>query len=353
MSVLYLTEQNALVRLEAETLVIKIPEDKVVGREARKVRIPLMKVSQVVVFGNVTITTPAITAFAERQIELCYLSAHGKFIARTYGHDHKHSQLRLIQRRAHDDPEAAMKIASVCVSAKIQNQKTLLLRSNRTRNSEQIDTAIATIDAARVVIDSLPPGVAPQNPQRPQENTPLGSLTGLEGAAAAAYFGVFGNLIAEEWRFIGRHKRPPPDPVNALLSFGYTLLTSQCVAAAHIVGFDPYIGFMHTSQYGRPALALDILEMFRAPIVDSVVLTLLNNHMLTPDDFVETFGSWKLTDPARKLFLSKFEERLNTEITHPVFKTKVTYRRCLELQMRLLSRYLLGELKRFREFCVR
>ncbi len=119
------------------------------------------------------------------------------------------------------------------------------------------------------------------------------------------------------------------------------------------MGFDEYVGFLHSSQYGKPALALDIVEMFRAPVVDSVVLTILNNRMLEQNDFEETLGAWRLMDRGRKLFLQKFEERLNTEITHPVLKSKVTYRRCLELQMRLLSRWLLGELNRFRGFYTR
>jgi CRISPR-associated protein Cas1 len=170
------------------------------------------------------------------------------------------------------------------------------------------------------------------------------------------HFQVYGKLFIGDagQLFTGRHKRPPTDPINALLSLGYTLLTSQTVGAAQMVGFDPYVGFLHSTQYGKPALALDIVEMFRAPIVDSVALTLLNNHMLDPrDDFEETLGAWRLSDEGRKVFLQKFEERLNTEIVHPVFKTKVTYRRCLELQLRLLSRWLLGELKRYRGFYIR
>src|SRR5690606_1738544 len=127
----------------------------------------------------------------------------------------------------------------------------------------------------------------------------------------------------------------------------------QTCALPIFVGFDPYVGYLHSTQYGKPALALDIVEMFRAPVVDSVVLTLLNNRMLSDTDFEETLGSWRLTDAGRKIFLQKFEERLNQELTHPIFKTKVSYRRCIEIQMRLLSRWLLGELKRFREFYIR
>ncbi len=356
MTTLYLLEQNSVVRLDDETLLVKIPEDQASGREARKVRIPLGKVSQVVVFGNSTLTTPAIAALAERKVEICYLTRFGKFVARVSGDDHKHSQLRLLQRRAHDDPTATLHVAVVCVRAKLHNQRTLLLRSNRPRNDQAFDDAASTIGQLIEQVDALPKEDIPApDHSRPQEKTVLGQLMGLEGAAAAAYFPAYGNLFFDKWsrRFTGRHKRPPTDPINALLSYGYTLLTSQAVAAAHLVGLDPYIGFLHSTQYGKPSVALDVIEMFRAPVVDSVVLTLLNNRMLDEHDFEETFGAWQLTERGRKTFLTKFEERLTAEITHPVFKTKVSYRRCLELQMRLLSRWLLGELNRFRGFYTR
>jgi CRISPR-associated protein Cas1 len=356
MSVLYLVEQNASVRLDAETLLVNIPADKPAGREARKVRVPLGKVTQVVVMGNPTLTTPAITALIERKAEICYLSRFGKFVARVSGDDHKHGQLRLIQRRLHDDPNARLHVASACVRAKLHNQRTLLLRSNRTREDGVLDAAATVIAQMIQQADALPTeDNLPSDPSRPQVGTVLGQLMGLEGKAGEAYFGVYGQLFPEKWarRFTGRQRRPPTDPINALLSYGYTLLTSQTVGAAHIVGFDPYIGFLHSTQYGRPALALDVIEMFRAPVVDSVVLTVLNNRMLDLGDFEETLGAWRLSDKGRRIFLEKYEERLNTEIVHPVFKTKVTYRRCLELQMRLLSRWMLGELKRFREFYTR
>jgi CRISPR-associated protein Cas1 len=243
------------------------------------------------------------------------------------------------------------------VRAKLHNQRTLLLRSNRVRESDEINAAAERIGQIIAQVDALPTeDTLPPNPSRPQSDTVLGALMGLEGAAATAYFQSYGKLfVGDVGRlFTGRHKRPPTDPINALLSYGYTLLTTQTVAAAQIVGFDPYVGYLHSTQYGKPALALDIVEMFRAPIVDSAVLTLLNNRMLDENaDFEKTLGAWRLSDNGRKVFLLKFEERLNTEIVHPVFKTKVTYRRCLELQLRLLSRWLLSELKRFREFYTR
>jgi len=356
MSVLYLTEQYASVRLDDETLLIRIPEERGSGREARKVRVPLIKISQVVVYGDITLTTAAIAALIERHSEICYLTRWGKFVARVSGDDHKHGRLRLLQRRAHDDPTQTLHVAAACVRAKLHNQRTLLLRSNRPREDEALSAAADHIGRLIDQVDALPAEaqVAP-DPLRPQQGTLLGQLMGYEGAAAHAYFQGYGRLFGESWQgiFTGRHKRPPTDPINTLLSYGYTLLTSQAIAAAQIVGLDPYVGYLHSTQYGKPALGLDMVEMFRSPVVDSVVLTLLNNRMLTENDFEEALGAWRLTDSGRKVFLQKFEERLNTEITHPVFKTKVTYRRCLELQMRLLSHWLMGELKRFREFYIR
>lgn len=356
MSVLYLTEQYATLRLDDDVLIMKIPENKATGQQAQKKRVPLGKISQVVVLGNITITTPAISALLEQRSEICYLTYYGKFVGRVSGDEHKHGRLRILQSRAHDDPTLRLHVALTCVRSKLHNQRTLLLRANRTRESRFIAEQADRIKELIAQVDALPgEDTEPANPSRPQADTVLGKLMGIEGAAAAAYFPAYGALFNGEWedKFTGRHKRPPTDPINALLSYGYVLLNSQAISAAQIVGFDPYIGFLHSTEYGKPALALDIIEMFRAPVVDSVVLSLLNNRMLQTEDFEETLGAWRMNDAARRLFLQKFEERLNETITHPIFKTKATYRRCLELQMRLLSRWLLGELKRFREFHIR
>lgn len=356
MSVLYITEQYSTLTLDGEVLVLKIPANKETGQPARKKRVPLVKVSHVVVFGNATITTPCIHALLELKIEITILAYHGKFIGRISGNVHKHGQLRLLQQRAHDTPDLRLHVALACVRAKLHNQRTLLLRSNRTRDNHFIAKQADRIKELIAQVDALPrEDIAPPNPSRPQADTILGKLMGFEGAAAAIYFPAYGELFNGEWdgMFTGRHKRPPTDPINALLSFGYVLLNSQAFSAAQLVGFDPYVGFLHSTEYGKPALPLDIIEMFRAPVVDSVVINLLNNRMLRLDDFEETLGTWRLKDDARRLFLQTFEERLNEMITHPIFKTKVTYRRCLEIQMRLLSRWLLGEINRFREFHTR
>lgn len=356
MSTLYLNEQRSRLHLDDETLVIHYPENKETGEAAKKQRVPLMKVSQVVVYGNITLTTPALTALMAQKAEICYLTRYGKFVARVSGDDHKHGTLRLIQRRAADDPTAALHVAVACVRAKLHNQRTILLRGNRDRADSELADCAEQIRSAIEAVDALPTeDIYPPDPSRPQEGTVMGVLGGYEGAAGRAYFAGYSRLFKGAWAGVmhGRSKRPPADPINAMLSFGYTLLTNQAAGAAHAVGFDPYIGFMHSAVYGRPALALDVIEMFRAPIVDSLVLTLANTKTLVPDDFEETLGSWRMTDPARKRFLVKYEERLNEINIHPVLKTKVTYRRAVDLQFRLISRWLLGELKRVREFYIR
>ena len=356
MSVLYLTEQRSTLRLDGDVLVLKIPANAETGRSAEKRRVPLGKISQVVIMGNITITTPALGALIDQRADLCFLTQYGKFIGRMHGENHKHGNLRLLQGRAHDDPTARLHVAVACVRAKLHNQRTLLLRSNRTRGMHFVAEQADRIKSLIEQIDLLPhEDAVPLDPSRPQADTVMGRLMGIEGAAAAAYFPAYGALFNSEWEdiFTGRSKRPPRDPINALLSYGYVLLTTQASAAAQIVGFDPYVGFLHSTTYGKPALPLDIIEMFRAPIVDSVVLTMLNNRMLSPDDFEETLGSWRMSDDARRTFLQAFEERMNDTITHPIFKTRVTYRRCLEVQMRFLSRWLLGELQSFRGFQTR
>jgi CRISPR-associated protein Cas1 len=183
----------------------------------------------------------------------------------------------------------------------------------------------------------------------------LGSLLGSEGAGSAAYFGVFSQLLKCDWPhgFVKRTRRPPTDPVNAMLSYGYVILTTQIASLLASVGFDPYIGYLHSSRYGKPALALDLLEEFRPVIVDSVVLNLLNNRQLDAGDFRQELNGFHLNDATRRLFLQKFEERMQETITHPVFGYKVSYRRCIELQGRLLSKYLLGETKAYTPFAVR
>lgn len=189
-----------------------------------------------------------------------------------------------------------------------------------------------------------------------------GSLLGLEGAAARMYFGRFGDLLKprsgekEEdfsFQFEGRNRRPPRDPINALLSYAYALLTKDLTLACLVVGFDPYLGFYHRPRYGRPALALDLMEEFRPLVADSVVITAVNNGEIRPNDFLRRGTAVLLKSSGRKRFLKAYERRLDTLITHPVFGYRISYRRAFELQARILARVLFGELSEYPPFKTR
>ncbi|MBN1887863.1 MAG: type I-D CRISPR-associated endonuclease Cas1 [Thermoflexales bacterium] len=354
MTTLYVTEPRSLVKKDDQTLLIEIPEDKDKGTPKRSVRVPLIKVDQVVICGDSTVTSPALAALLEQRVEVCFLSQWGQFRGRLAPAFSKNSLVRLAQHRAHEDARRSLQLARQFVAGKLHNCRTLLLRSNRKLEDPALAEAAASLKGVTAQAEVLESdGAPPSDPGKPQAGTAWGTLHGLEGAGSARYFGVFDRLLREPMGFDGRNRRPPRDPVNAILSYGYVLLMHQCSAAAQLVGLDPYVGFLHSSQYGKPALALDLMEEFRPLVVDSVVLTLVNNRIVQIDDFVEEMGAWRLKDAARRTFLVKFEERLNTEITHPVMGYKATYRRCLELQARLLGKVLMGEVAEYKPLVVR
>jgi CRISPR-associated protein Cas1 len=352
---LYVTERRSLVRKSGDTLEVHVPEDEERGTKKRTVRVPLIKVTQVVIYGDATLTSPAMMALLDQKADICFCSYYGRFRGRLAPPMGKNSLIRLEQHRAHNDPVRAFQLAKRFVYGKLANTRTLLLRSNRKLEDLQIAKAATSIKGVMEQVEGLEQaaGVSTADPCDPQAGTAYGTLLGLEGAGSAFYFGVFERLLKHGWTFPGRSKRPPRDPVNALLSFAYVLLTNQVASAVSIVGLDPYVGYLHSSQFGKPALALDVVEPFRPVVADSVVLTLLNNRMLTEGDFEETLGAWRLSDEGRRTFLTKFEERLNTEITHPTFDYRTTYRRCLELEVRLAAKWLSGEIDIFEPFMVR
>jgi CRISP-associated protein Cas1 len=355
MTTLYLTEPRSLVKKDGDTLIVHIPANNERGTPKRKVRVPLIKVTQAVVYGDITLTSPAMAALLEQGSDICFCSAYGRFWGRLAPPLSKNSLIRLEQHQAHQDPVRTFTLARAFVRGKLNNMRVMMLRANRKRQEPAIEQAVVRLQRTLDQVDDLSPDQAtpPPDPARPQAGTAYGSLLGLEGAGTAFYFGVFGRLLTQDWSFKRRQRRPPRDPVNALLSYGYVLLMNQVASAISIVGLDPYVGFLHSSQFGKPALALDVMEVFRPVVVDSVVLTLLNNSMLTRRDFQEELGAWRLTEAGRRTFLTKFEERLETEIRHPVFDYKATYRRSLELEVRLVAKWLTGEIPDYKPFVVR
>ncbi len=364
MPTLYLTEDYALVRRDGEdSLLVQIPEKQgkngAVLSPARKERIPLVKIDEVVVLGEVTLTASAVHLLLERDVEITFLSHFGQFKGRLSPPFSKNAVLRIAQYRAHQDMTKRCELARRFVIGKLSNQRQRLQRFNRTHRDAEVSQAIKQLTDLIGGLVTLPvdrsPGMKPlASGDHRVAGTALETILGMEGAGSAAYFRCFGKLLSDprQWPFPGRVKRPPTDPVNSLLSFGYSLLTNKVASAVQLVGFDHFVGYLHSSFYGRPALALDLMEEFRPVIVNSVVLTLLNNRMVTPDDFVIELGAYRLKDEQRKVFFTKFEERLNEEVSHPIFGYNATYRRCIELQGRLLAKCVTGEIEEYPPFLV-
>jgi len=332
---LYVQANKASVRKKGETLEISV-DDKPVS-SAR-----LLEVSQVVVMGNVYITTPTLHELMRREIPVTWHSYGGWFLGHSQGVGHKNVELRTAQYKASFDEQICLHLAKGLVRAKILNCRTLLRRNWKSEeNSQQIITVLRR--------DADQAGRA----------TSLSVLLGIEGNAAATYFGAFRNLIRQDenkafsFDFTTRNRRPPTDPVNALLSYAYSLLVKTWTVTLTAVGFDAYRGFYHQPRYGRPALALDMMEPFRPLIADSSVLTAINNGEVRPSDFVAAAGSVNLTADGRKRFIATYERRLAQEITHPLFGYRLSYRRLLEIQARLLGRFLLGDIIEFPQLITR
>ncbi|MGZ3647132.1 MAG: type I-D CRISPR-associated endonuclease Cas1d [Ktedonobacteraceae bacterium] len=372
MAILYLTEQQAWVGLEGDCLIIHIPENNDEGKSKskRKMTVPLFKVEEVMVIGNITMSTPALARLLEAKVQITYLSTYGHYLGNLSSALTKNSLLRLAQHQAYNNGMKRHAVAQRFVVGKLRNMRTILMRYQRLYPDQSIDTQIdslkrcisaaeqTTLNTSHAVIESheidgFP--VIETHEVVTDRMHGLGSLIGCEGAGSAAYFSVFGRLIKCDWPhgFNKRVRRPPTDPVNAMLSYGYVILATQVASTLAGVGFDPYIGYLHASRYGKPALALDLMEEFRPIIVDSVVLTLLNNRQLEPKDFILELNSYRMTDATKRLFLQKFEDRMQEIITHPIFEYKVSYRRCIEVQARLLGKYLTGEVDEYTAFTVR
>ncbi|PWT98950.1 MAG: CRISPR-associated endonuclease Cas4/Cas1, partial [Terriglobia bacterium] len=333
---LYLNTQG--VRVGKSSAVLQIKEDRTLLQEVR-----IGEICQVNLMGNVQISTQAVQGLCEAGVPICYFSMGGWFYGITIGLNEKNVFLRRGQFRLSEQDYFATALARRLVAGKIRNQRTLLQRNH-------IEPAPTTLARLKEMVD------------RAEAAASLDELLGIEGNAARLYFGDFRGMIkpdeqvhAEElaFDFEGRNRRPPRDPVNALLSLGYSLLAKDLTVACYAVGFDPYVGFYHQPRFGRPALALDLMEPFRPLIADSAVLTAVNTGMVTPRDFVRVGGSVALTAAGRKAFFRAYELRMDTLVTHPLFDYRVSYRRLLEIQSRLLARVLEGEIAQYPVFTTR
>lgn len=312
---LYLTEQGATLSRSGERLVVQKEGETLTD-------LPAAKVLRVFVFGNVSLTTPAIVYLLREGKEVAFLSSRGRYYGRLISSESKNPMLRRAQLRATDDPDMRLDLSRRFVLAKLVNQRRVLHRRPGGKAS----------GAAKEITSLI---------ERSRQTESLETLRGMEGLAARAYFGAFGDLL-DGMDFTGRKRRPPPDPVNSLLSLGYTLLTYEAFSAAASVGFDPYIGFFHADTYGRPSLALDVMEELRPVIVDTLVLGAVNRKHLRPDDFDLGEEAGKpialLNDAARKRFLALYEQRMLTRIDH--LSRPMTYRGAIHAQARQVVNYI-------------
>lgn len=350
--VLYVNTPGVSVTRKGETVIVKDA-----GGTLADVRIK--DLHQLALFGSTSLSTALIQTLCERDVPITHFSMGGWFYGLTRGHGLTNVFTRIEQFRRGGDPDQAIHLARLFVYGKVRNQRTLLMRNH--------------VEPPPLALKALKHAASAALSARS-----LATLLGIEGAAALLYFRNFAGMIKAgaddedipglegsseskaaalrhefSFDFTARNRRPPRDPVNALLSFAYSLLARDCTVAACAVGFDPYVGFYHQPRFGRPALALDLMEEFRPLIADSCVLTAINNRMLGPGDFVRAGDSVNLTLSGRKRFLFAYEKRMSDTVTHPVFDYKVSYRRAIELQFRLLARTLTGEVERYVPFMTR
>ena len=328
----YVMDQGAIVGKKGEEIEIKL-SGKVISR------IRLMDTSQLSIFGNVQVTTQTIQELCRRGIPVCYFSFGGWFNGMTQGITHKNVNLRIHQYDIASDQKKALNISRKFVNGKIRNCRTLLKRNLKVDSEKALEELKKYGDSALDASD-------------------LPMLLGIEGTAARIYFMHFADMFVQDisskkFDFQSRNRRPPKDPVNAILSYLYSILAKDITVILSAVGFDPFRGFLHQPKYGNPALALDLMEEFRPLIVDSTVIGLINNKEVSLSDFITRGDAVSMKDSTKKTILRAYERRMDTLITHPYFGYSISYRRNLEVQARLLGRVVSGEIKEYPIFYTR
>jgi len=332
---LYINSQGVRVGKSEEVLQIR-------EKDSLKEQVRIGEICQLNLMGNVQLSTQAVQTLCEMEVPICYFSQGGWFYGITTGLNSKNIFTRRAQFRLAEEEWFALSLARRLVSGKVRNQSTLLQRNHIEPKPNALLRLKQMAEAAERALS-------------------LEQLLGIEGNAAHIYFSEFAGMIKAEdapeahfnFDFTGRNRRPPRDPVNALLSLAYSVLAKDLTIACYAVGLDPYLGFYHQPRFGRPALALDLMEPFRPLIADSAVLTAINTRMVTERDFVRAGPSVALTPNGRKGFFRAFEQRMDALVTHPIFEYRVSYRRLLEIQARLLARVLDGEIGDYPVFVTR
>lgn len=332
---LYISTQGSYLHKERETLVVKVDDQKV-GQ------LPMHAIGNIVCFGRVLVSPALVGACGERGINLSFMTEYGKFLARVQGPQSGNVLLRRTQYRCAD--ASPIDLSRVMIGAKIANSRQSYLRHLHNHGPcEQSGKIITRLGHLL---------------GRAEREVELNKLRGIEGEAAQVYFSGFQQLIRPERRtwfeFEGRNKRPPTDPVNALMSFSYSLLTHEIASAQQAVGIDPYVGFLHRDRPGRLSMALDMLEEFRAWWCDRFVLTLINRKQVKNNDFIQDeAGGVRMNDACRKMFLTKWQERKQLKIEHPYLKEKVQIGLLPHIQSLLFARHLRDDLQYYPAFYAR
>lgn len=326
LNTLYITRQETYLHKERETIVIKQGSVKL-GQ------FPAITVGNIFCFGQVSVSPFLMGYCAAQAMGLSFYTEYGRFLARVVGKQSGNVLLRREQYRRADDQNQSLAIAKPIIAAKIANSRSVLLRELRNHGENA---------ALNATVKHL--GASKRNTEHADS---LATLMGIEGDAAASYFSVFNELIRGGGMvFSGRIRRPPTDPVNAMLSFVYSLITQECMSALMGVGLDPYVGFLHRDRPGRASLALDLLEEFRAAWADRFVLTLINRRQVQLSDFViEASGAVRLSDSARKNLLVAYQERKQVEILHPYLQEQIPVGLLPHCQAMLLARYIRGDMQ--------
>lgn len=336
LNTLYVTSPNRYLALEGENVVV-LEEQQEIGR------VPLHNLDSIITFGYTGASPVLMGTCAQRNIDLTFMSGHGRFLARVTGEVKGNVILRKQQYRVSESKEERLKIAKNFVLGKLYNSRWVLERAVRDYPMR--------IDCERIKVQSRRIAEAMKTVTQCED---AAALLGVEGEAATLYFSVFNQLILqqqEDFVFQGRNRRPPLDYVNALLSFCYSLLAGMCASALEGVGLDSYVGFYHTDRPGRISLALDLMEELRSVMADRFVLTLINRKMVTKNDFIKKEnGAVILTDTGRKTVLSAWQAKKQDSIRHPFLEEKLEWGMVPHAQALLLARYLRGDLEEYPPF---
>jgi len=329
LNTLFVTTQGAYLAKEGEAVLVRVEHET-------KLRVPLHLLGGIVCFGQVSCSPFLMGECGERHIAISFFTENGRFLAKVQGFTPGNVLLRREQYRRADDLTASARIARAMVTAKVANARISLQRTLRD-NPDLLGKE--EVEAAALRLGHLLEGL--------REEKPLDQIRGMEGEAARVYFSVFDRMILaskDGFRFAGRNRRPPLDPVNALLSFVYALLTHDVRGACEAAGLDPAVGFLHRDRPGRPSLALDLMEEFRPFLADRLVLTLINRQQVKPEGFRRSeSGGIEMDEATRKETLVAWQKRKQEEVVHPFLEEKCPVGLLVHLQARLLARHLRGD----------